>query len=74
MVGNINIEFVTDQLGNKRAVLISFNDWQEIQTDLKELLQYRYMKKSLSSAFTEVKQIKEGKLPRKTLKEFLDEC
>ena len=32
------------------------------------------MKASLKSAFLEVTQIKEGKLPKKTMKEFLDEC
>jgi len=49
-------------------------DWIKLQNDLKELFEYRAMKTSLKSAFLQVKNIKEEKLPKKSLKSFLDEC
>ena len=74
MTTNTNISFVTDASGNKHAVLIPLNEWEAIQKDLKELFEYRTMKLNLKSALTQVQQMKEGKLPKKSLKTFLDEC
>lgn len=73
MINNSNLEFTTDKSGSK-AVLISLKDWENIQKELKELEEYRSMKSGLKSAFLQVQAIKEGKLPRKTLESFLDEC
>lgn len=36
--------------------------------------EYQEMKSSLKEAFSEVKQIQKGLLPRKTMQNFLDEC
>lgn len=74
MIEGISIQYVTDEAGNKKAVLIPYQDWELIQDELKDLLEYRRMKASLKSAFKEVKQIQSGKLPRRTMKTFLDEC
>lgn len=74
MANHKSIEFVTDESGNKRAVLIPLTEWEKIQVDLNELLEYRTMKESLKSAFSQVREIKQGELPKKTLKRFLDEC
>jgi len=68
-----NIKMTTDQSGNK-TVVIPLTEWEHIQADLKELEAYRTMKSGLKTALLEVEAIKSGKLPRKTLKEFLDEC
>ena len=74
MIKEIAIQYVTDEAGNRTAVLIPVQDWELVQDGLKELLEYRKMKASLKSAFTEVKQIQAGKIPRRTMKTFLDEC
>jgi len=71
MTENINIEYATDELGNKKAVQIPLEQWERIEQALKNLDDFRYMKFSLKSAFVEVEQIRKGKLPKKTLKEFL---
>ena len=73
MTEDINIEYVTDKLGNKKAVQIALEQWEKIEQALKSLNDFRNMKSSLKSAFVEVGQIRNGKLPKKTLKEFLDE-
>ncbi|MDX1939592.1 MAG: hypothetical protein SFU99_03525 [Saprospiraceae bacterium] len=73
MADTIPVQFVTDEAGNRQAVLISLQEWQKIQQELKEWREYRALKKSLKTAFKEVEQIKKGKQPRITLKEFLRE-
>jgi len=73
MTENINIEYFTDELGNKKAVQIPLEHWERIEQALKSLNGFRNMKSSLKSAFVEVGQIRKRKLPKKTLKEFLDE-
>jgi len=73
MTEDINIEYVTDKLGNKKAVQIPLKQWERIEQALKSLNDFRNIKSSLKSGFVEVEQIRKGKLPKKTLKEFLDE-
>ncbi|MEO0338157.1 MAG: hypothetical protein AAF242_02990 [Bacteroidota bacterium] len=70
----MNLEFVIDESGNKKAVLIPFQEWEEFQQELLEFFEYRKLKKSLKIAFSEVKQIKKGMLPKRTMQNFLDEC
>jgi len=74
MTENLNIEFVTDKTGNKKAVQIPIKEWEEIEQKLKGMDDYRDMKSSLKSAFVEIEQMKKEKLAKKTLKEFLNEC
>lgn len=71
MLDNISIQFVTDQAGNKQAVLISINEWEELQKEMKALQEYRSLKESLTTAFQEVQQMKKGQLPKKSLSSFL---
>lgn len=73
MIKNLSIQFVTDRKGNKKAVLIPFEEWQELQKELAELMEYRSLKASLKAAFQQVEEIKKGKSVRKSLKEFLNE-
>jgi hypothetical protein len=73
MTSKSNIQYLTDESGKKKAVLIPIEDWEKIQASLEELAGYREMRQSLKRAFQEVKEIKSGKLPKKTLKNFLNE-
>ncbi len=41
MTNSIGIEYVTDEVGNKSKVLISYEDWQRIEADLKEWIAYK---------------------------------
>ena len=70
----MNLEFVIDESGNKKAVLIPFQEWEEFQQELLEFFEYRKLKESLKIAFSEVKQIKKEILPKRTMQNFLDEC
>jgi len=73
MVEYPDIKMTTDPSGNQ-TVVIPLADWENIQQDMKELAECRAIKSGLKSALLEVEAIKNGELPRKTLKSFLDEC
>lgn len=74
MIDNLSIQFVTDENGNKQAVLIPIKEWNSLQKELQSLREYQRMKENLSHAFMEMKKIRSGKLPRTSLKSFLDDC
>jgi len=67
------IETTTDSSG-KKVVVIPVEEWEKIQQELEELRTYKDLKSGLKTALMEVEAIKNGKLPRKTLRSFLDEC
>ncbi len=74
MTDNIGIEYVTDKAGNRSKVLISYEDWQRIEAGFKKWEAYEYRKSSLKTAFSEVKLMQQGTLPKKDMQTFLDEC
>ncbi len=74
MTENLNIEFITDRSGNKKAVQIPIKEWEAIEQKLSDLDDYMDIKSNLKTAFIEVNQIKNGDLPKKTMKAFLEDC
>jgi len=72
MVDYSNVETTTNPSGRK-VVVIPLEEWENIQEELNELRTYKEMKSGLKTALLEVEAIKKGKLPRKTLRNFLDE-
>lgn len=74
MIDELNIRYVTDESGNKKAVQISYKDWIEIEKKLNEYIEYQRLKEGLTEAFEEVKELKNNKEDRVSLNEFLNEC
>ena len=74
MTNSIGIEYVTDEAGNKSKVLISYEDWQRIEARLSKWDAYEAQKAELKSALIEVRLMQKGKLPKRDMKTFLDEC
>lgn len=74
MTENISIQFVTDEGGNKQAVLIPINDWLKLEKELQTLQEYQLRKGSLFQAFVQMKQIKNGEIPKTSLRSFLNDC
>lgn len=74
MIRELNIRYVTDDLGNKTDVQISYQAWIEIERKLAEYIEYQEFKSGLKEAFEEVKELKQNKSKRISLKEFLNEC
>ena len=72
MIPKFDIQYLTDKDGNKTAVIIPINDWANITNSLAELIEYQTLKSKISSAFNEVSKMKEGKLSKVSLTDFLD--
>jgi len=73
MLKNIHIQYVTDEKGNKTAVLIPLEEWQKIRQELAAFIEYRSLKKKLKSAFKEVTEIQNGEKAKINLNDFLNE-
>ncbi len=74
MKGHINIQYLTDQEGNKTAVLIPIADWLEISTAMEDFFgAYQTMNDNLATAFSEVEAMKKGEKDKVHLSDFLDE-
>ena len=73
MTTNNNIQYLTDESGNKTAVLIPINEWKTINQKMFDFMKLLNFKKSIDTGFQEVADVKNGKIPRVSLKEFLDE-
>lgn len=74
MTKNLDIQYVTDNEGNKTAVLISIEDWQLISGEITEYLEYQALKSSLIEAFEEVEELKKQEIEQVSLTTFLNEC
>lgn len=64
-----SLNYVNDESGNKTAVVVPIEVWEEIIA----ALEMNTLKNSLKVAFQEVEAIEEGALSEVTLKEFLDD-
>ena len=66
---DINISYVTDSRGRRRAVQLSYADWKKVQ----QKLERAQMKEDLRQAFAEIHEMEAGRLPVISLQEFLNE-
>lgn len=72
----MELQYITDHKGHKRAVQLPMNEWLNIQKQLKELEKLRDKKvffADLRESVEEVKLAKEGKIKLQSGKEFLNE-
>jgi len=68
----MNIQFITNEKGVKQSVIMPYIDWLKINKLLANesvILLLEEIEKGLK----QVKQIKEGKLPKKTFKQLQNE-
>ncbi|MEL6195327.1 MAG: hypothetical protein AAFR66_24945 [Bacteroidota bacterium] len=70
---NLGIQYVMDQEGNKKAVLIPIADWNKLQEEVQQLREMNELKGRLSSSYSQMKKIKSGELPKTSLTSFLNE-
>lgn len=73
MTEHRSIQYVTDEAGNKKAVLIPLDEWLAIEQTLAQLKELLALKESLATGFREVAQIKKGLAPKVSLSDFLNE-
>ena len=69
----VQLQYLNDEEGNLKAVQIPIEEWLKLEKKMEKYEQAFQVKEDLTAAFQEVKQMKEGKLPKQSLSEFLDE-
>jgi hypothetical protein len=72
----MELQYITNIKGHKRAVQLPLKDWKKIQKDLDELERLRNKKlfmTELAEAVEEMKLIKEGKKQARNAEDFLNE-
>lgn len=69
----VQLQYLNDQDGNLKAVQIPIEDWKKLEKRIEKYEQAFQVKEDLAAAFREVKQMREGKLPKQTLSDFLNE-
>jgi hypothetical protein len=73
MIEHLAISYITDESGRPKAVQIGYEDWQRINRLLREVDSFESLKRDLTEAFDEVKELKKNKEARVSLTRFLVE-
>ena len=68
----MNVQFITDKNGARQSVIMPYIDWLKINK-LLENESVVLLLEDIEKGLKQVKLIKEGKLPKKTFKQLLNE-
>jgi hypothetical protein len=69
----ISVQYVNDINGNTQAVQLPINEWNKMLNKLNKYEQALKLKSDLKAAMDEVKKLKDKKIPKQTLSDFLNE-
>ena len=72
----MRLQYLTDNRGNRNAVVLSINDWNRVQSDIDELKKLRNKKLfliKLQEAVMEMNLISEGKQTSRNLQDLINE-
>ncbi len=72
----MQLQYLTDNSGNRNAVVLSINDWNRVQSDIEELKKLRNKKLfliELQEAVMEMNLISEGKQNSRNLQDLINE-
>jgi hypothetical protein len=73
-LNNMNLQYLADHTGNITGVFIPIQEWEGIRKTLHLPEDPKVLhRQELLEAFDHVKQIREGKMPKPSLTDFLNE-
>ena len=67
------IQYVNDHKGNAQAVQVSISQWTRLMNRLSKYEQMLKLKSDLTQSFEEVKKMRQGKIKKQSLQDFLNE-
>ena len=67
------VNYIVDKQGKTIFVQLPIQDWEKMVAEYKHNEILSNFKKSLKTAFTEVREIQQGKRKATTMQDFLDE-
>jgi len=68
----MNIQYITDLKGTKKSVILPYTEWLKINKVLKKDSNNQLLEE-ITVGLKQVKQIRSGKLPKKTFNQLLNE-
>ena len=69
----LSIQYLNDTNGNINAIQIPLTEWKSLMNKLKKYEQTLKVKSDLTEAFEQVKKMRDGKIKKQTLSDFLNE-
>ncbi len=66
------VQYVNDHKGNTQAVQLSIFQWTRLMNRLSKYEQMLKLKSDLTQSFEEVKKMRQGKIKKQFLKDFLN--
>ncbi|BAU54197.1 hypothetical protein [Mucilaginibacter gotjawali] len=67
------LQYLSDSDGKPQAVQLSLTDWEKVLAKLKKYEQTLKLKSDLTEAFEEIASLKNSKVKKQTLTDFLNE-
>jgi hypothetical protein len=67
------IQYLNDRKGNTQAVQLSITHWIRLMNRLNKYEQMLKIKSDLTQSFEEVKKVRQGKIKKQSLQDFLNE-
>jgi hypothetical protein len=67
------VQYVNDQSGKTRAVQLPIGHWTRLMNRLDKYEQMLNVKSDLTRAFGEVKKMRQGKIKKQSLQDFLND-
>jgi hypothetical protein len=67
------IQYLNDQKGNTQAVQLPITHWIRLMNRLNKYEQMLKIKSDLTQSFKEVKKMRQGKIKKQSLQDFLNE-
>lgn len=67
------IQYLTDAVGDKKAVIIPIEDWQQLMEWYSQTEEYQTTKRRLYESFKEIEQMEKGEASLRTLDDLFDE-
>lgn len=68
----MSIDYITDEEGNQKAVIISIEEWNKFKNENLKLKKKLNLLSGVKDAFQEIEEVKKGKKKGVTLSEFLN--
>lgn len=71
---NFNVNYITDEVGNKMSVIVPYNEWIALQMNYRQLLSKLALRETIKEGIQEVKNARKKGIKLQSLSDFLNEC
>ena len=69
----LHVEYIQDEAGRPESVKLPVDEWEKLMERLQRYEQAAQVRADLREAFTQVERMREGKISKQSLSDFLNE-